>query len=77
LWHYAITEYAKLPEDLSQASIQWSGDLGLIRRQKQGNGVRYDLVQRAPDGYRFYFGVTDDGIRGPWKQLVGSEDERE
>jgi PHP family Zn ribbon phosphoesterase len=77
LWHYAITEFAKLPPDLNQAPILWAGDLGLIRKHKQGNSTRYDLVQREKDGYRFYFGVTDDGIRGPWKHLVGAEDERE
>jgi hypothetical protein len=32
-------------------------------------------VQQTPEGYRFYFGVTDDGIHGPWKQLVGQEEE--
>jgi PHP family Zn ribbon phosphoesterase len=77
LWHYAITEFAKLPQDLQKASIAWAGDLGMIQRHKQGNSTRYDLVQRMSDGYRYYFGVTDDGIRGPWKQLVGAEDERE
>lgn len=77
LWHYAITEYAKLPQDLGQAPVQWNGDLGLIRRHKQGTGTRYDLIQHTPQGYRYYFGVTDDGIRGPWKKLVGAEDERE
>ncbi len=77
LWHYAITEYAKLPQDLSQVPIQWNGDLGLIRHNKQGNIRRYDLVQRTDQGNRYYFGVTDDGIRGTWKELVGSEDERD
>jgi hypothetical protein len=77
LWHYAIKEFAKLPADLSQAPVTWEGDLGLLRRHKQGNISRYDLVQRTPQGYRFYFGVTDDGIRGPWKKLVGAEDERD
>jgi hypothetical protein len=77
LWHYAITEYAKLPEDLSHAPIIWNGSLGLVRRHKQGNITRYDLIQKTNDHYRYYFGVTDDGIRGPWKQLVGTEDERE
>jgi hypothetical protein len=77
LWHYAITEFLKLPPDLSQASIVWMGDLGLMRRHKQGNSTRYDLIQRSPQGYRYYYGVTDDGIRGPWKQLVGAEDERD
>jgi hypothetical protein len=77
LWHYAITEFDKLPQDLSQIPIQWNGDLGLLRHHKQGNSRRYDLVQKSDEGYRFYFGVTDDGIRGGWKQLVGAEDERE
>ena len=77
LWHYAITEFAKLPDDLSQIPIQWSGNLGLVRQHKQGNNRRYDLVQRTEQGYRFYYGVTDDGIRGGWKHLVGAEDERE
>jgi PHP family Zn ribbon phosphoesterase len=77
LWHYAIKEFAKLPADLSQAAITWGGDLGLLHRHKQGNITRYDLIQRTPQGYRYYFGVTDDGIRGPWKKLVGAEDERD
>jgi hypothetical protein len=55
--------------------VQWSGDLGLLRIQKQGAQVRYDLVQRTPQGLRFYFGVTEDGIHGRWKMLVGSDDE--
>jgi hypothetical protein len=75
LWAYAIAEYAKLPADLGQVKIQWSGNLGLLNTQKQGQLLRYDLVQRLPQGYRFYFGVTEDGIHGPWKQLVGLEEE--
>lgn len=75
LWHYAITSYSDLPEDLSQVPVQWQGNLGLINRQKQGKGVRYDLVQRTPHGVRFYFGVTEDGIHGPWRRLVGQEDD--
>jgi hypothetical protein len=77
LWHYAITEFDKLPEDISKADIQWNDRLGLIKRHKQSNVTRYDLIQHTPDGYRYFFGVTDDGIRGPWKELVGPEDERE
>jgi hypothetical protein len=77
LWHYAISEHAKLPFDLNQFPVQWSGEYGLLRRHKQGKFTRYDLVQRQAKGYRFYFGVTDDGIHGPWRQLVGIEDDRE
>jgi len=75
LWHFAITEYAKIPSDLSQVKVQWYGNLGLLYSHKQGKITRYDLVQRTPQGYRYYFGVTDDGIHGPWKLLVGAEDE--
>lgn len=75
LWHYAITQYAKYPGDLSQVDINWQGDLGLVTKKKQGKGYRYDFVQRTPAGVRYYFGVTDDGIHGPWEKLVGREDE--
>ncbi len=75
LWHYAITEYAKLPAEITRADVHWHGKLGLLRRYKQGKSVRYDLVQRASRGYRYFFGVTDDGIHGPWKQVVGQEDD--
>lgn len=75
LWHYAITRYDKSPAEPSKSGIQWQGDLGLVRRHKQGKSIRYDLIQRTLEGHRFYFGVTDDGIHGPWKQLVGQEDD--
>lgn len=75
LWHYAITTYATLPADLSQARIQWQGRFGVFRSQKQGKAVRYDLIERTNGEYRYYFGVTDDGIHGPWRQLVGLEDD--
>jgi hypothetical protein len=75
LWHYALTQYARLPEDLSKAEVDWQGDFGLLHQGKQGKRAIYDLVQRTPQGYRYYYGVTDDGIHGPWKRLVGQEEE--
>ncbi len=75
MWSYALKEYAKLPDEMSKANVQWQGSYGLLSRDKHGNRERYDLVQRTPTGYRYYFGVTEDGIHGPWKPLVGSEDE--
>jgi hypothetical protein len=73
LWHYAIKQYAKLPVDLSQVVIQWEGELGLLRRYKEGKNFRYDFVQHLPEGNRFYYGVTEDGIHGMWKRLTGGE----
>ena len=75
LWHYAITHYAELSADPTQGKNQWQGNLGLARSYKQGKSKRYDLVQRVEGDYRYYFGVTDDGIHGPWKKLVGQEDD--
>jgi PHP family Zn ribbon phosphoesterase len=75
LWHYAITTYANLPSDVSKLKVEWQGDLGLLKRHKQGGNLRYDLVQRGGESIRYYFGVTDDGIHGPWKSLLGQEEE--
>lgn len=75
LWHYALTQYARLPADIEKADIQWQGDFGLLHQGKQGKRPNYDLIQRIPQGYRYYFGVTDDGIHGPWKKLVGQDEE--
>lgn len=75
LWHYALTEHASLPPKLDQVPIKWEGDFGLLKREKHGKRDRYDLVQRIRDGYRYYFGVTEDGIHGPWKSLAGNGEE--
>jgi hypothetical protein len=73
LWHYAISQYTELPTDLSKTDILWQGQLGLLREQKRGKKKRYDLVHKTPQGVRYFFGVTEDGIHGDWKRLVGGE----
>lgn len=75
LWHYAISQYQKLPDDLKKARISWQGDMGIMREQKRGKRMRYDLAQKTPEKIRVYFGVTEDGIHGPWKNLVGNDAE--
>lgn len=71
LWHYALTQFSSLPEDISQVRINWQGDYGLLSHDKQGKRDRYDFVRKTNTGYRFFFGVTEDGLHGPWKELVG------
>ena len=70
LWHYAISQFSKLPKSLDSMNITWQGDIGLVSRKKRGNFYSYDLVQKTADGYRHYYGVTDDGIHGIWEGLV-------
>ncbi|HSR47972.1 MAG TPA: RNA-binding domain-containing protein [Anaerolineales bacterium] len=75
LWHYAINEYSRLPDDLSKAKIAWQGNLGVLKEQRRGKRLRYDLAQRDGAKVRVFFGVTDDGIHGEWRRLVGAEAE--
>ncbi len=70
LWHYAISQFSKLPADIETLDIKWQGDVGLVSRKKRGNFSSYDLIERTKDGYRHYYGVTDDGIHGRWEVLV-------
>lgn len=74
LWHYAINRYNELAPNLENTHITWQGDLGFVGQVRQGSTVRYDLIQRTPGGYRFYFGVTADGIHGGWKHLIGEDE---
>lgn len=74
LWHYAINQYLEIADKVDKINIQWQGDFGLIHSYKQEKKTRFDLVQKTPAGYRYFFGVTQDGIHGPWKQLVGEDD---
>lgn len=74
LWHYAITEFAALPKDVAQASVDWRGDYGLLKQYSQHKQTRYDFLQRVNGDLRFYFGVTEDGIHGEWRQFVASEE---
>ena len=75
LWHYAITQYLKLPKDVRKAASSWEGELGLLGTRGRGKSRRYDLAQAANGSTRLYFGVTEDGIHGEWKRLVGRESE--
>ena len=71
LWRYAITQAEDHPVDPSQ--LKWEGDIALIRKREWGGQARYDLAQREEGKVRIYYGVTEDGIHGPWARLVGLE----
>jgi hypothetical protein len=74
LWHYAIKEFAALPKDLTKANVDWRGDVGLLKQYSQHQQTRYDVLQRVNGEVRYYFGVTEDGIHGDWRQFVASEE---
>jgi hypothetical protein len=73
LWRYAIAlqEKGTFQED----KVTWSGDLGLWHKYLRAGRTHYDLVQRAPDGnVNIYYGVTEDGIHGQWRPVVGMDE---
>lgn len=72
LWHYAIT--AREAGALNPHTVTWQGDIGLWRKTHKGGQTRYDLVQRTPDDLRVFYGVTEDGIHGPWRKLVEADE---
>ncbi len=71
LWQYAIGEYDK--KTFENAQIHWLGEVGILKASERAGKVRYDLTQRDANGeLHIYYGVTDDGIHGVWKDLVES-----
>ncbi|HMQ55044.1 MAG TPA: hypothetical protein PKD98_23385, partial [Anaerolineae bacterium] len=56
---------------LDANQIEWAGSIGFWKKYKRGGQTRYDLVQRGADKtIHIYYGVTDDGLHGPWQKLV-------
>jgi PHP family Zn ribbon phosphoesterase len=74
LWDYAIREYRNLPDDKQKIAVEWKGNIAILDEQRRGNRKRWNLVQRNDGKIRFYYGVTEDGVHGPWKALVGTEE---
>jgi hypothetical protein len=71
LWQYAITEHEKV--EVNAQKIDWRGDIGVLKKYNRGGQTRFDLVQREPDHtLHVYYGVTEDGIHGPWQPLLDS-----
>lgn len=72
LWRYAITEHENAPAQEDQ--VQWhtaDNRIGIWKSSKRAGKVRYDLVQRMPDGQlHVYYGVTEDGIDGAWRVFL-------
>lgn len=73
LWQYALTEHETNSVDVNR--VEWQGDIGLWKKYKRGGQIRFDLLQRDADNFmRIYYGVTEDGIHGPWQKLIDSSE---
>lgn len=69
LWRYAITEHESNP--VKEDQVRWHGNLGVWKSSNRAGKLRFDLVQRMPDGeLHVYYGVTEDGIDGAWRVIT-------
>jgi hypothetical protein len=75
LWHYAISHYNEIVNSINSAEIQWKGNYGLIKQYSQGKNQHFDFILKTDADYRFFFGVTIDGIHGQWKAFVSEDEE--
>lgn len=73
LWHYAIKMAESEPAN--PAKVQWSGDIGLVRRYVSKGDTRHDLAQHQSDGsMRIYYGVTETAMQdSPWQVFLADE----
>jgi hypothetical protein len=73
LWSYAINQFLSKPVD--PEGVSWRSEYGLWRAEKRAKRWRYDLVLRGEEGsLRVFYGVTADGMSGPWQQFLREED---
>ncbi|WP_162909859.1 RNA-binding domain-containing protein [Aggregatilinea lenta] len=75
LWHYAISQ--KESSAVKPDQVEWQGEIGMWKRYKRGGTTRYDLIQRDDVNLRVYYGVTEDGMHGPWQAFVVEDDPEE
>jgi hypothetical protein len=68
LWSYAIQQYEDQPA--AKRAIEWRGNAGLVYAEKRAGKLRYDLALREGDAIRVFYGVTEDGMDGPWAQFL-------
>lgn len=72
LWHYAIMQKEN-DISMKDLKVKWQGNLGFIKHYRKGPITRTDLCQRVKDGHiRIYYGVTEDGLHGPWRKLTNT-----
>jgi hypothetical protein len=71
LWSYAIQQREDHPD--GPPNVEWQGDIGLVHMEQRAGKVRYDLALREDGKVRVFYGVTEEGMEGPWAAFVQEE----
>lgn len=72
LWNYAIQQREDHPVDAGK--VEWQGNVGLVNATKRAGKMRYDLALRENGQIRVFYGVTEDGMEGPWSKFIKDEE---
>jgi hypothetical protein len=73
LWRYAIA--LKEKGTFSEEKVNWKEGLGLWHKYLRAGRPHYDLVQKTANAdVHIYYGVSEEGIHGAWRAMVGMED---
>ena len=73
LWRYAIALHEK--GTFGEDKVEWKDGLGLWHKYLRSGKPHYDLVQKDKAGVtHIYYGVSEDGIHGAWRTLVGEHE---
>lgn len=69
LWRYAITQ--KEQHDISADEVDWRNGRGFWKAYKPRNASeRFNLVYREGSDLRVFYGVTEDGLDGEWRNVI-------
>jgi len=73
LWRYAIALHEK--GTFGEDKVEWKDGLGLWHKYLRSGKPHFDLVQKDKAGEtHIYYGVSEDGIHGAWRTLVGEHE---
>ncbi|MBA3416408.1 MAG: putative DNA binding domain-containing protein [Chloroflexia bacterium] len=71
LFRSAIAQHEEQAVD--EEKIRWLGDFGLWRTYRpRGGERRYHLVYGGDGDLRVFYGVSEAGMAGPWRELLGT-----
>ena len=69
-----ITKYDFVTKNPLSNDIKWIGNFGLLSKYKQGQNDHFDFILKNEDKFRYFFGVTLDGIEGEWRQFLDQDE---
>ena len=73
LWRYAIA--LKEKQTFQNDKVTWLGNEGLWHKYLRAGKPHYDLVRKTQSGdVRIFYGVSEQGIDGSWRNVVGHEE---